>query len=209
MTGLKWTILGIFAVCTALAHAANMKDRTKSVSPRPVVHFWKVADLKSDLNRLDSGRDFAQGERVFREANCAMCHRLGEAGARLPIAPDLGETAKKLADGKITREKLLRDILEPSAEIDLRYAPRVVYLKDGSLVTGLILKKDQTSLTMVVHPQQPLRKVQNRDIESISRGKLSMMPPALLATFSREEILDLLAYIVSGGDRNHPAFRRK
>jgi hypothetical protein len=35
------------------------------------------------------------------------------------------------------------------------------------------------------------------------------MPEGLLNRMNREDILDLLAYIRSGGDANHPVFRRK
>jgi hypothetical protein len=35
-----------------------------------------------------------------------------------------------------------------------------------------------------------------------------MMPAGLLDTYKPEEILDLLAYMLSRGDRQHPMFRK-
>ena len=34
------------------------------------------------------------------------------------------------------------------------------------------------------------------------------MPEGLLNTMTREEILDLIAYIISGANPEHPAFRQ-
>jgi hypothetical protein len=33
-----------------------------------------------------------------------------------------------------------------------------------------------------------------------------MMPPGLINTMNKEDILDLLAYLISGGDRKHELF---
>jgi hypothetical protein len=38
-------------------------------------------------------------------------------------------------------------------------------------------------------------------------SKISPMPTNLLDPLTREEILDLLAYLISGGDRRHEVFR--
>ena len=39
-------------------------------------------------------------------------------------------------------------------------------------------------------------------------GTVSMMPPGLINTMNKEDILDLLAYLISGGDRKHELFDR-
>jgi hypothetical protein len=45
-------------------------------------------------------------------------------------------------------------------------------------------------------------------IEEMIPSKVSMMPEGLLDTLSGDEVLDLFAYLLSRGDRNHPAFKR-
>jgi hypothetical protein len=45
-------------------------------------------------------------------------------------------------------------------------------------------------------------------VESIEPSKVSMMPPNLLMMLKKEEILDLVAYVLSGGDSNHAAFKK-
>ena len=47
------------------------------------------------------------------------------------------------------------------------------------------------------------------DLVSIEASPISMMPPSLINTMSEEDVLDLLAYFISGGDPKDPAFRKK
>ena len=44
------------------------------------------------------------------------------------------------------------------------------------------------------------------DLVSIEASPISMMPPSLINTMSEEDVLDLLAYFISGGDPEHSAF---
>jgi hypothetical protein len=39
-------------------------------------------------------------------------------------------------------------------------------------------------------------------------SKVSMMPEGLLDSLKEEEVLDLLAYLLSRGDRDHKMFRK-
>jgi hypothetical protein len=48
--------------------------------------------------------------------------------------------------------------------------------------------------------------IKRSDIRSIEPSKVSPMPPMLLSMLKKEEILDLLAYVLSGGDAKHRAF---
>ena len=50
--------------------------------------------------------------------------------------------------------------------------------------------------------------VDRNKIESMGPSKISMMPDGLIDTLNHEEILDLVAYLYSRGDRNHKAYRR-
>jgi hypothetical protein len=50
--------------------------------------------------------------------------------------------------------------------------------------------------------------VDRKEVKTIEPSPISLMPPMLLAMLNKEEILDLLAYVLSGGDRNHPMFAK-
>jgi hypothetical protein len=49
--------------------------------------------------------------------------------------------------------------------------------------------------------------VDTKKVEAMEKSKVSMMPTGLLDTFKEDEILDLVAYLLSRGDRSNPMFR--
>jgi len=88
--------------------------------------------------------------------------------------------------------------------------PVVVKMKNGDMVTGVVvnLNGDRVSInTDMFNPNQQIQ-VNRPQIESIEPSKISPMPAGLLNMMREDEIMDLLAYILSGGNRNHPAFKK-
>jgi putative heme-binding domain-containing protein len=173
---------------------------------RPFVRNWAFADLAGDLGRLAGGRSFRRGRELFAAASCVQCHRPGkEAGS---IGPNLAEIKQKLADPakKYTAADLLRDVLEPSRVISEKYRSWIITTTKGELVTGVILSQDGKKLTVAAGPlAQPV--VLDADaIDTKEPARVSLMPQGLLTTLDREEVLDLLAYVASGGDPGAPAF---
>ncbi len=53
-----------------------------------------------------------------------------------------------------------------------------------------------------------LTELKRSDIVSMEPVAISNMPTGLLDSFHEEEILDLLAYLLSGGDPDAPEFRK-
>ena len=51
--------------------------------------------------------------------------------------------------------------------------------------------------------------VDRKLVKSIETSKISPMPPMLLSMLKKEEILDLLAYVLSGGDSENEMFTKK
>ena len=52
-----------------------------------------------------------------------------------------------------------------------------------------------------------LSQVKKLEVESKKASKLSMMPGGLINSMNAEELKDLMAYFVSGGDRKHKVFQ--
>ncbi|MGA0134312.1 MAG: hypothetical protein ACO3ND_08155, partial [Opitutales bacterium] len=50
--------------------------------------------------------------------------------------------------------------------------------------------------------------VDRKQVKSIEVSKVSPMPPMLLSMLTKEEILDLLAFALSGGNAEGPAFKK-
>jgi hypothetical protein len=49
--------------------------------------------------------------------------------------------------------------------------------------------------------------VDRKEVKSIEPSPVSPMPPMLLAMLTKEEVLDLVAYVLSGGDRLNAMFQ--
>jgi hypothetical protein len=60
-------------------------------------------------------------------------------------------------------------------------------------------------MTNMLDPND-LTNVNAKKVESIEKSKVSMMPEGLLDTFKEDEILDLVAYLLSRGDRRNKMF---
>jgi len=82
-------------------------------------------------------------------------------------------------------------------------------MDDGRLVTGRIANQHGDTLQVMTNMLDPnnLTKLNRKRIEHQEISKISMMPAGLLDTFKEDEILDLVAYLLSRGDRNAPMFK--
>ena len=80
---------------------------------------------------------------------------------------------------------------------------------DGKTVVGRVVNQSGDNMMVMTNMLDPngLVTVNTRKIESVEKSKVSMMPKNLLDTFKEDEILDLVAYLMSRGDRNHKMFK--
>ena len=51
--------------------------------------------------------------------------------------------------------------------------------------------------------------VDRKQVTSIEPSKVSLMPPGLLNILTKDEVLDLLAYVLSGGDPKNAVFAHR
>jgi putative heme-binding domain-containing protein len=124
-------------------------------------------------------------------------------GAGVAMGPDLAQL-----DAKATTTEILRNLLEPSAKIDDKYRTHVFTLKSGKVVTGMILEETPERIKLIENPlarSEPVI-VDRSDIEERATTPTSIMPKGLLDKLTREEILDLIAYIAARGDARAPLF---
>jgi len=81
------------------------------------------------------------------------------------------------------------------------YRSVTVALKSGAIHDGRIVDEDAKTITLAINPVDPdqRRRLTKADIASQRVSEISPMPGGLLDTLTREEVLDLLAWIESGG----------
>jgi putative heme-binding domain-containing protein len=169
------------------AHAATLQ---------PKITEWKLADLISDLGKVGPGRDLESDKEFFSKLACIQCHVLGAQG--YTYGPNLTDVMTR---HKNDRASVLEQILEPSKVIDDRYRKVRFELKSDEPVVGMELKEDAETITVQTGPADSLVQVLKKsDVIKQSRQPSSPMPVGLLNALSKEQILDLLAYLESGGN---------
>ena len=159
---------------------------------RPVVKQWTPQDF-AELDEGLRGRTAEIGQRLFTEATCAQCHKVRGVGGA--VGPELTDV---LSRWKGDKSGILREMLDPSYKVEPKYAMHTVLTDGGQVLSGVVTAQDAKTLTIVTNPEAPQPQVVQRDeIDEIIQSTASMMPKGLLDRFSREEIFELLAYIIS------------
>jgi putative heme-binding domain-containing protein len=187
----------------SILNAKPADGKPIQVKQRPFVKKYTLEELSPIVERGLHGRDYDRGRRLFGEANCFACHRFdNEGGAH---GPDLTGVA-----GRFSPRDLLESILEPSKVISDQYGAVVIETIDGKQIQGRIVNHGDDNLMIMPNMLDPSNviAVDRKKIESLTESKVSMMPDGLLDTMNVEEILDLLAYLLSRGDRHHEMFKR-
>lgn len=194
-------ILALNDVLTAYA-AGQARKPAPPLSTRKLVKEWTTADLQPLLPHVGQGRNFNRGRDVFYEAQCSACHRYGDQGGA--IGPDLTAVATRFK-----RQDLLESMTEPSKVLSEQYMNTLIETAEGQIIVGRVV--EETPDKVVIRPD-PLEEttvtISKTNIEARELSKLSPMPVGLLNTFSKDDILDLLAYMESLGDPKHPNFSR-
>jgi putative heme-binding domain-containing protein len=185
------------------APARAPKQAQPAAPPRPFVKEWTLDELVPIAEEgLKRKRDFDRGRSLFAAASCFSCHRFNNEGGA--AGPDLTGVS-----GRFGVRDLLESIILPSKVISDQYEAIVVATTDGRVVTGRIMNLHGDGMVINTNMLDPSAQVSidRTKIEEVKPSPTSMMPQGLLNTLDRDEVLDLLAYLLSRGDRDNPMFR--
>ncbi len=195
---------------TALADLLAKKPEKKSAienmgaifAGRPLKN-WTLEELGPIVQNGMKGRDFAHGRKMFGAAACFACHRFGNEGGM--TGPDLTG-----AGGRYSPFDFVDQIINPSKVINEQFVPIVVTKNDGETVTGMVVNLNGDTVTLNTDLADPNQRVSvdRKLVKSIEPSKVSPMPPMLLAFLTKDEILDLVAYVLSGGDATKDMFKK-
>jgi putative heme-binding domain-containing protein len=171
--------------------------------PRPLVKQWTLDELAPIVENGLSTRDFDRGRLLFGEAKCFACHRFANEGGAL--APDL-----TVVSGRYSARDFLDKILNPSKAVSDQYAATVFTLKDGRVIVGRVVNLQGDNLSIQTDMLSPARltRLNVKNVEATHLSDVSLMPTGLLDSFHADEILDLMAYVLSRGDRPHAMFQQ-
>jgi putative heme-binding domain-containing protein len=162
---------------------------------------WTLDELSVAAKTGMKKRSFDNGRKMFTAAACYTCHRFGNAGGM--TGPDLTGSG-----GRYSPHDLLDQIINPSKVINEQFAPIIVTKNDGTLMSGVVVNLSGDGVTLNTDLTDPNQRVNvdRKEVKSIELSKVSPMPPMLLAMLKKDEILDLIAYVLSGGDKTNAMF---
>ncbi len=179
--------------------AATINADSK-IPPRKFVRSWKMQDFATKLDQLKSGRSFQNGKAAFAAVSCIKCHRFkGEGGASGPDITGVGL--------RFQAADVLESLLLPSKIISDQYQATEIITHKKKVYVGTVQSEDDKQVVLRSSPlSTETEKVLKKDIAIRRPSKVSVMPEGLLDVLSEDEVLDLLAYVRSGGDPKDTTF---
>jgi putative heme-binding domain-containing protein len=158
---------------------------------------WTVELLMSAYEKNYKSANFENGKNMFRASLCISCHSMnGEGGA---TGPELTQIGSRFTVGAIGEA-----IINPSGTIGDRYQYSNYHMKNGSVITGIEVDQDDENIEVSIsaYAVDVTTKVRKDRLESIKLSKVSPMPAGLVDRLNEQEITDLIAYMLSGGNKN-------
>ena len=180
------------------------KTATKTpVAARSFVRDWKMADIIPVLDQVARGRKFQRGKEAFAAGQCAVCHRFSNEGGA--VGPDLAGISSRFS-----RADILSSILEPSKVISEQYENTTFLKNDADEISGRVLEEKGDRIVLLTSPLTGgTTEIKKSEIKSRRKATLSPMPEGLVNSLSKEELLDLMAYLESSGNPNHADFKKE
>ncbi|MEN8773466.1 MAG: c-type cytochrome [Akkermansiaceae bacterium] len=179
-------------------------DLSKLPIPKGPPVAWTIETAMKQFKEPLTGRDFENGKKMFSAGRCVACHRFSGSGGY--SGPDLGSVGNRYS---------IRDIVvaicEPSQSISEQYQASTITLKDGSGLYGRLIYKNDKEVAVAPNPFNfgDLQKNPAHLVKKIEPSQISMMPAGTINAMNKEELKDLVAYLLSGGNKKHEAFQKK
>ena len=164
---------------------------------------WTLDELSLAARTGLKQRDFGNGRKMFAAAACYACHRFGNQGGM--TGPDLTSAGRRYSP-----HDLLEQVIDPSKVINDQFSSVKVLTEDGVIYSGVVVNLNGDRITLNTDLTDPNKRVNvdRNSIEQLVVSKVSPMPAGLFNRMTKDEILDLLAYLISGGDSSHMYFRK-
>jgi putative heme-binding domain-containing protein len=172
-----------------------------AVQSRPLVKEWTLDEVTQLVEDDKSPRNFENGRKMFSAAGCYNCHRV--AGAGSSIGPDLTGLGGRFGAGDI-----LRSIVDPNHTISDQYQ-QMVFETNGRMIVGRVsnISNDDIMVSTNMLDPKKTETIPRDELDDQYPSDVSMMPSGLLNTLTADEILDLTAFLRSGGKADHEFFR--
>ncbi|MFM2250982.1 MAG: hypothetical protein RLZZ358_1909, partial [Bacteroidota bacterium] len=172
------------------------------VQPEGPGRRWTLEEAEPLVANL-VGRDLVKGKAMYAASLCQSCHTMqGQGGA---IGPDLSQLGTRFS-----AKDILVATIDPNATISDQYQSTVLELKAGGSIVGRINNEDAKNYYISQNPFAPndIKTVSKSTVALKKNGDVSIMMPGLINRLNEEELKDLMAYLISGGNANHAVYKQ-
>lgn len=143
----------------------------------------EVRRLNNDLRA--AGGNLEAGKAIYKK-HCAACHQIFGEGTKL--GPDLTTANRK------DRDFVLISLVDPSVVIRKEFLSHIVQMRDGRVLNGLIVERNESGLTLA-NAKNERTTLSLADIEELRESPASLMPDDLYRQLKPQELRDLFAYL--------------
>lgn len=172
------------------------------VQPEGPGRRWTVEEAEPLVANL-VGRDLVKGKAMYAATLCQSCHTMqGEGGA---IGPDLSQLGTRFSP-----KDILVATINPSETISDQYHATVLELKAGGSIVGKLNDEDAQNYYISQNPFAPndIKTVAKSTVVLKKNAEVSIMMGGLINRLNEEELKDLMAYLISGGNADHPVYKQ-
>jgi len=176
---------GVSLALTASVDPA-IRERAAKALPSPAALGGEALPALTELVKMRGEPD--KGEAVYMRS-CFTCHKVGGKG--IDFGPALTEIGDKLA-----REALYTAILDPNAAISFGYEGVAIEAGDGRKLIGYVASDGDQEVAIKV-PGGALITVKAGEIKERKPLPVSLMPSTLVATMSKNDLVNLVEYLIT------------
>lgn len=156
-------------------------------------HYGAFRDSPAEIDALISklrvelpkGTGDAKLGKVVFAKHCQQCHKFEGEGH------DVGPV---LDGAERTKEYLLANIIDPNRVVGTPYFSRTVVMKNGKLITGILVEEDATTLRLK-RENAVIEVIVKADIEEQSTSTKSLMPEGMSNNMTVQDLRDLIRYL--------------
>jgi putative heme-binding domain-containing protein len=122
------------------------------------------------------------------------------------IGPDLTQLGTRFS-----AKDMLEHVIDPNKEVSDQYASMVFSMKDGKSIVGRLANENENTYFVSQNPFAPdvVREIPKSEVTETKVSNVSIMMPGLINALNEEELKDLMAYLMAGGNKEHPIYTGK
>ena len=183
--------------------SSNGNDLVVTNYPKGPGKQWKLTEALALLDEPLAGRDFENGKSMYNAITCGRCHTMGNEGGN--VGPELTNLGTRFS-----KKDMLEAIIEPSKVVSDQYAASQFVLRNGTSIVGRLTNQDKLAYYVSQNPYDPdqVEKIFKKNVRSVKYSNLSSMLPGLINSLNGEELKDLMAYLMAGGNSGNAVFRK-